>query len=138
MLQSTLKCGGPLKILSESVRVNGFETYSHDPVHVPFVTSPPYPNTTKVLEPVRLDLQECCTPISGEVAPDWVNQTIILDIPDIDLPENTFKPGINNISYDTHTLDRPALVKLLRGEALPKSLNPIEINGFGHDYVIKF
>lgn len=64
-----------------------------------------------------------------------MNQTIRIFIPSVDAPGNKIKPGFNNITFSTAPLDKPALLKVMSGEVLPASLNPIKINGFGENYV---
>lgn len=112
--------------------INGQATYQ-DPMIVPLAT-PPYPSTTPTQNPVTLKHMDCL-PFGSVTAPTKVNQVIRIRIPSVDNPANTVKPGFNNIPFSTNDLDKPALVKVINGEKLPTALNPIEIKGFGENYV---
>lgn len=116
--------------------VNGLETFGDaDPMKPAFARAP-FPNTVPVSDPVTLNHDVDEVPIDRETAPTYVNQTIVINLTDVDDPNSPHhRGGFNNITFDTSTLDKPALFSALLGEKLPKSLNPIVIEGFGSDYV---
>jgi len=98
--------------------------------YAPFPTTVPFPNATVLLQ------YNSSRPIGGAEAPNYVNQTILINVANQDDPRfPNHRGGFNNITYNTETLDKPALFKALLNEELPLSLNPIKLNGFGSDYV---
>lgn len=98
--------------------------------YAPFPTTVPLPNATIHIQ------YDSARPIGNARAPNYVNQTILINVENQDdLRFPNYRGGFNNITYDTSTLDKPALFKSLLGEELPISVNPIKINGFGSDYV---
>lgn len=105
-----------------------------DPMKPTFAQAP-FPTTVGLSNPVVVEYNNTGS-ISGEKAPSYVNQTFIINVTNVDDPNSPNHRGsFNKTTFDTSTLDKPALFKALLGENLPKSLNPIVINGFGSDYV---
>jgi len=97
----------------------------------------PFPTTSALATLVRVPYNSA-RPIGNATAPNYVNQTILINVANPDDPNfPNHRGGFNNVTYTTSALDKPALFKALLGETLPKSLNPIKINGFGSDYVVE-
>jgi len=116
-------------------RVNGLEKFGNEDPMVPIFAHAPFPTTVRSLDPVHSTNTDF-VPIGQEAAPNYVNQTIIISVPDVEDPSSPHhRAGFDNITFDTTTLDKPALFSRLLGEKLPKSVNPIVIEGFGADYV---
>jgi len=117
--------------------VNGLEKVGVgdvDPMNPNFAHAP-FPTTDGLLDPVVLKYTDNVY-YGSEKAPNYVNQTILINVADVDDPKSFYhRGGFNNRTYDTSTLDKPALFSALLGEKLPESLYPVMIEGFGSDYV---